>query len=270
MGQRAIPSWVNRHSYHSAEQTVKNKKLDHRVKEDWAGYKVPKSQTARLYKNQGKEYNDVPLRKLEGEALKTHTNFIFDQRKADAFTTEVMQIGPQYFVLTPGTDIGLVEGLPAPQYGKLKKMVPLERVGKPKTYAALTAKLDEIVEEKTQEKTKPSNIKRKRRKSRSRLGKDIERLSRNHELEEPYQDDQLESMREIAGVIRLDKGRVPKATHYIRTTLISGTSSFTDLFVNNHYVGAGTGGVEQLRGQQEEGGEKSEGSDMEESEESDS
>jgi DNA-binding winged helix-turn-helix (wHTH) protein/tetratricopeptide (TPR) repeat protein len=30
MGQRAIPSWVNRHSYHSAEQTVKNKKLDHR------------------------------------------------------------------------------------------------------------------------------------------------------------------------------------------------------------------------------------------------
>jgi insertion element IS1 protein InsB len=32
MGQRAIPSWINRHSYHSAEQTVKNKKLDHRVK----------------------------------------------------------------------------------------------------------------------------------------------------------------------------------------------------------------------------------------------
>src|SRR5712691_5362487 len=31
MGQRAIPSWINRHSYHSAEQTVKNKKLDHRV-----------------------------------------------------------------------------------------------------------------------------------------------------------------------------------------------------------------------------------------------
>jgi hypothetical protein len=31
MGQRAIPSWISRHSYHSAEQTVKNKKLDHRV-----------------------------------------------------------------------------------------------------------------------------------------------------------------------------------------------------------------------------------------------
>jgi len=31
MGQCAIPSWISRHSYHSAEQTVKNKKLDHRV-----------------------------------------------------------------------------------------------------------------------------------------------------------------------------------------------------------------------------------------------
>jgi hypothetical protein len=31
MGQRAIRSWISRHSYHSAEQTVKNKKLDHRV-----------------------------------------------------------------------------------------------------------------------------------------------------------------------------------------------------------------------------------------------
>jgi hypothetical protein len=31
MGQCAIPSWINRHSYHSAEQTVKIKKLDHRV-----------------------------------------------------------------------------------------------------------------------------------------------------------------------------------------------------------------------------------------------
>jgi len=32
MGQRAIPSWISRHSYLSAAQTVKNKKLDHRVK----------------------------------------------------------------------------------------------------------------------------------------------------------------------------------------------------------------------------------------------
>src|SRR2546426_7216286 len=31
MGQRAIPSWISRHSYLSAAQTVKNKKLDHRV-----------------------------------------------------------------------------------------------------------------------------------------------------------------------------------------------------------------------------------------------
>ena len=33
MGQRAIRSWISRHSYHSAEQIVKNKKLDHRVEE---------------------------------------------------------------------------------------------------------------------------------------------------------------------------------------------------------------------------------------------
>ena len=32
MGQRAIRNWIRRHSYHSAEQAVKNKKLDHRVK----------------------------------------------------------------------------------------------------------------------------------------------------------------------------------------------------------------------------------------------
>src|SRR2546426_5300795 len=31
MGQRAIRSWINRHSYHSPEQNVKDKKLDHRV-----------------------------------------------------------------------------------------------------------------------------------------------------------------------------------------------------------------------------------------------
>src|SRR5919198_1113723 len=31
MGQRAIRSWISRHSYHSAGQIVKNKKLDHRV-----------------------------------------------------------------------------------------------------------------------------------------------------------------------------------------------------------------------------------------------
>jgi len=31
MGQRAIRNWISRHSYHSAEQTVKNKKLDHRM-----------------------------------------------------------------------------------------------------------------------------------------------------------------------------------------------------------------------------------------------
>jgi putative tryptophan/tyrosine transport system substrate-binding protein len=31
MGQRVIRSWISRHSYHSAGQNVKNKKLDHRV-----------------------------------------------------------------------------------------------------------------------------------------------------------------------------------------------------------------------------------------------
>ena len=31
MGQRVIRSWISRHSYHSAGQIVKNKKLDHRV-----------------------------------------------------------------------------------------------------------------------------------------------------------------------------------------------------------------------------------------------
>src|SRR5215467_13466989 len=31
MAQRATPRWINRHSYHSAEQTVKYKKLDYRV-----------------------------------------------------------------------------------------------------------------------------------------------------------------------------------------------------------------------------------------------
>ena len=30
-GATRYPSWISRYSYHSAEQTVKNKKLDHRV-----------------------------------------------------------------------------------------------------------------------------------------------------------------------------------------------------------------------------------------------
>jgi hypothetical protein len=44
MGQRAIRSWISRHSYHSAEQTVKNKKLDHRVTNYW-NYVNPEAQT---------------------------------------------------------------------------------------------------------------------------------------------------------------------------------------------------------------------------------
>src|SRR5262249_30303903 len=31
MGQRAIRNWISRHSYHSVEPTVKNKKLQNRV-----------------------------------------------------------------------------------------------------------------------------------------------------------------------------------------------------------------------------------------------
>ena len=47
MGQRAIRSWTSRHSYHSAEQIVKNKKLEHRVETCWA---VVKNQIARKNK----------------------------------------------------------------------------------------------------------------------------------------------------------------------------------------------------------------------------
>jgi hypothetical protein len=48
MGQRVIRSWISRHSYHSAGQNVKNKKLDHRVKVTQARLRQLESQPQAL------------------------------------------------------------------------------------------------------------------------------------------------------------------------------------------------------------------------------
>jgi len=78
-----------------------------------------------------------------------------------------------------------------------------------------------------------------------------------------YTDEQKALLNEIAAVLRLDKGRVPKATRYIRSRITGGDLSFHELFAQSKYVGAGSGGVQALRGQVADDGELSEGSDME-------
>ena len=98
------------------------------------------------------------------------------------------------------------------------------------------------------------------------MGKDIDRLTRTHDAEGSikYNSDELQAMKELAAVLRLDKGRVPNATKYIRKSITSGKYSFHDLFVKNKYVGAGQGGVQALRGMASEDGYESTGSDIEE------
>jgi hypothetical protein len=165
--------------------------------------------------------------------------------------------------VAPGTDIGLTGLKPeSDKIGKSDGKVPLRRKGKAEKYATLGPPLDVIAERLAHETIMPITVVRKR------MGSDLDRLSRASKPFTgkgalPYTDSDLTKMQEVAAIIRLDKGRVPRATRYIRKSFTSG-ASFTDLLVKNAYVGAPSGGVKALRGETKDGGEESEGSDLEE------
>ena len=137
----------------------------------------------------------------------------------------------------------------------------MKRDSTPKTYDALARTLDTAAQ-RLQSKHSDMSL----QDIRQRMGRDLDRFTRGNDAEGTliYTKQEKEAMREIAIVLRLDKGRVPKATKYIRKTLRTGTHSFTDLFVKNKYVGAGSGGVAKLRNQVLDDGEDSDGSDIEE------
>jgi len=102
---------------------------------------------------------------------------------------------------------------------------------------------------------------------RRRIGKDIDRMTRGSQAQGDidYTAEEQKIINEVAAVLRLDKGRVPGATGYIRETITSGENTFKGLFAEKFYVGAGPGGVEALRGKAKESEDpESEGSDIEE------
>jgi hypothetical protein len=138
--------------------------------------------------------------------------------------------------------------------------ISLSRDGKAKTYKELARGLDPIVAKYAAASSSqaPEAI-------RTRVGKDIDRLTRSTPpaASIKYTAEELLQLTELAAVLRLDKARVPKATKYIRRT-VTGQLSFSELFAKKKkYAGAGKGGVKLLRGKEEDAGELSEGSDIE-------
>lgn len=245
------------------QEAVTKKRLEHTkyLEENFKDYKPPRSQKGLLYKYQDQEKDDVPVYTMEKNTVKKYSEKKFADRKAGKFSTEVMHNpeSKQYFALTSGTDIGLTEAVLRPDLDHKKEEIPLSRVGKPRTYESLANALDSMVEKYS----KSNNL--TTQKTRERIGKDIRRMSRGNKVKGTlaYTVDELNEIGEISAVIRLDKGRVPKATKYINNSITTGKKSFHDLFVKNEYVGAGSGGVEALRGEVEDNGEISEGSDIE-------
>jgi hypothetical protein len=61
--------------------------------ENFKDYKPPESDTARLFKSGGKQYDDVPLFKLNSENIKEYSEKIFADRRSDTFTTQVISMG---------------------------------------------------------------------------------------------------------------------------------------------------------------------------------
>lgn len=238
----------------------KREKRRKEFNEKYPDYKPPKSSTARLYKNNDKEYDDVPVTKLDPENAKEFMNMKLEERRAEKFETQVINLGGFHYVIAPGTDIGLTPAEDRPDLKNNKGFIPLSRDGKAKTYNVLSKGLDKIA--KRLSKLHGISLP----KTRQRMGKDLERLTRGSDVHETfkYTHEELEMLNEVAAVLRLDKGRVPKATKYIRKTFIDGSHSFTQLLKEKYYVGAGKGGVDKLRKEAYDNGESSDGSDIEE------
>jgi len=249
----------NKNQAREAKRNERKRKHEEVMKNKFKNYQPPESKTARLFIKAGKDSAVVKLFKLNSENIKEYSGKIFAERKSGIFTTQVISMGREYYVLTPGTDIGLVRAILKPEWQKGHEHTPLMREGTPQTYSSLASSLDKIADKNNKDIKDIKEV-------RVRMGKDIDRLTRTHDAEGSikYNSDELQAMKELAAVLRLDKGRVPNATKYIRKSITSGKYSFHDLFVKNKYVGAGQGGVQALRGMASEDGYESTGSDIEE------
>ncbi|GAB4420903.1 MAG: hypothetical protein OHK0039_35110 [Bacteroidia bacterium] len=231
------------------------------LKRKYEDYKDPDSSTALLFKDKDKAHDDVPVTKLDAGNAKKFMEKKFDERRAGAFSKQVINLGRHHHVIEPGTDIGLTPALSRPDLqDRSEGMIPLSREGKAKTYNDLSQGLDAMAARYV--KALGKDIAAIRR----RMGRDLDRMTRGNppQGDIPYTEAEQKVLNEVAAVLRLDKGRVPKATKYIRSTMTEGAHSFRQLLADKYYVGAGTGGVEALRKKaKEDPGSDSEGSDIE-------
>ncbi len=249
---------IDQQEQKKAQRIEKRKR---KLEEDFKGYTPPpQSKNARVYKENDKKYDDIGVTFLTPGNVKKFMEKQFADRGADQFQTQVIELGGHYHVIAPGTDIGLTPALLRPDLKETPEdLIPLSRQGQAKTYNALSKGLDEIVKKNTTDE-------RSIEQTRQRVGKDIMRITRSNPVEGSikYTKEELEILNEVAAVLRLDKGRVPNATKYIKDTITEGKYSFTELLgPSKKYEGAGKGGVEKLRGKAVEDGYKSEGSDIE-------
>jgi hypothetical protein len=226
----------------------KKRKYEEQIGNKYKDYVPPTTSTARVYKSGKKgdkrKFDDLDVFKLDIDNAKSYSEKIFSDRKLDNFNTQVMGLNGYHYVLQPGTDIGLTPTWMRPDMQKGHENIPLERDGKAQTYASFGKHLDNIV---VRCKTEKNGLK----KTRIRIGKDLDRLTRGSDVEGSieYKKEELDTMSECAAILRLDKGRVPDATKYIRETVTSGNFSFTKLLgEEKKYVGAkAPGGVAALR-----------------------
>ncbi len=228
--------------------------------ENFSDYTALATTNVRLFKKDERKRVDTTLTNLTADNAKKFMENQIALRRADEFSAKVMEIGGRYFVLDRGRDIGIKPGLLRPDLDKKDGYLPLSRIGMAKPYSDLSSALDKMVDERAEE------LDLTKKQIRQRMGKDLDRLTRNSAPQGTiaYSDEEMDDMTELSAIMRLDKGRVPKATSYIRETFTSGTHSFRQLLVDKKYIGAKTGGVEALRGIAVDGGEQSEGSDIEE------
>ena len=228
--------------------------------EKFLNYTAPTTEQVRLFKENDKKYVETTLTNLTANNAKKFMENQMALRRAEEFSAKVMEMGGRYFVLDPGMDIGITPGLLRPDLDKKDGYLPLSREGKPKPYNDLSNALDKMVDERAEE------LDLTEMQIRQRVGKDLDRLTRNNAAEGTiaYSKENLDDMTELSAVMRLDKARVPKATKYIRKSFTSGAHSFKQLLVDKKYIGAKEGGVKALRGIAVDGGDQSEGSDIEE------
>lgn len=241
------------------EKKAKEKKVKafkKALKQQYKDYKPPDSDTVLVFKNADTEYDEVSLTRVAKDSIKKFMENLMTQRWAKTFKTNAIELGGRYFILTAGTDIGITPAVMRPDLSKThKNKFCLSRNGTAKPYKDLARDLDEIVGSRVTRKRKWEDV-------RSRVGKDIDRLTRNSAFQGDldYTEGEKDNLSEFSAIIRLDKARVPKATRYIRRSLTS-SETFEDLLVKQKYVGAHS--VKKLRDEIVDRGEESEGSDIE-------